>query len=323
MGNFHKYPSIANTNMEKGKEIMDKFASSKELAVVTEKLDGCNIQFIITKNSKEFQVASRTKILTDLDDLYNIWYFLNFETLQSKTVLAVLNELQKLVDYSESINTINIYGEYFGKGIQNNINYGEENYIYFFDLKINNKFVPPEEFYAYMRNIEQKMLTLGDEFSHFVAPIFSITTYEEALKFSINIPSKVSPSNDIVEGIVVRPYKTAYPWDVLKIKNKHQVGAHKNKIGDNKNVQKILAVFLAYGSQDFVDAYFVQTGIIRNEHEIIGFTKKLHKELFITMSIFEQEIYEEYNALKLSERKYIKREITKKIRNILFDIVKV
>ena len=321
MGSFIKYPKIVNYHFPESDFAVELAENSEELAIITEKIDGCNVQFVLRKGDPEIDVCSRSQVLGPEDDLYGLWDFLAFESLNAKTVLAVLHNLQKIIEDSLVIESINIYGEFFGPGIQNRINYGDEKKIYFFDMRINGKFVSPDEFYTYMRTIEGRLAKEEFVYDHFVAPILAVTPWEDAVSFDTSIQSKISPNQEIIEGIVIKPYKYHDFDRVLKIKNADILfsRAHRRDYSNAKKVLERCENARTSGLVPPMKQVFLDYGKIADETQVIRYTKEVMTELFKKIERSDKALFNRFNGLQAKEKKFIKKALTKNIRQALYE----
>lgn len=164
---FKKFLHIENIN------------NFKQCFVITEKIDGSNIQLIFDKG--EMKVASRNQLCDN---------FNNCDEILKK------EEYKKVIEYfieQSKENTYNLYGEIFSNDIQKNIKYGNLS-IRFFALAINNNYV---SFKALRENINNDDL---------VVPIIGFyDSIDKAL--SIEVEGRKSLlCDDICEGVIIQPY---------------------------------------------------------------------------------------------------------------------
>lgn len=220
MSDFISYPSIENFyNTKKVYKYRTKHPELETCKFVAfEKVDGANIQLLFTPG-QELKVGRRTDWLSKDSKFFDIW-----NTLE-KYKEAIVN-IQKWVD--EMNLSIKLYGELYGKGINNRVNYGPEQYICFFDLAIGGKDQAPSDLVVFLRYFGVENL---------IAPIVAkVNGIDEAIKLSPTFESKltpvshleqVDPKPNIAEGLVIRPYTLNVKYDedksnsnfMLKIKD--------------------------------------------------------------------------------------------------------
>ncbi|GGC74741.1 RNA ligase family protein [Enterococcus wangshanyuanii] len=105
--NFMKYPSLVN-HYAIGKEhcIANKL---DELWYSTEKIHVANASIVINRNGEQ-GLAKRTSLITDDDK--------QFSALKLVIPDTVYESIAKIFEYHPSIDYLNVYGEYFGNGVQ-------------------------------------------------------------------------------------------------------------------------------------------------------------------------------------------------------------
>ena len=177
---FLKYPSIENTYQTKHiNKHLEYHPQCKEVDYVIQvKYDGSNIQFVF-EPFKSMRIAKRSCLISDND---------NFNGIHD-----ILPKYQYLIDYlqeycnAKNVN-VNLFGEIYGKGIQNRINYGDGKYLSFFDISINDeilRYKDAREEFPYITEV-------------FWVPIVGIVHYQDI--FEVEVPEGH-------EGIVFKPYE--------------------------------------------------------------------------------------------------------------------
>lgn len=199
---FNKYKSIENTYREK--YINDKLKWHPQYAtckyIATEKIHGSNFQVGLTLDPDSGTVSisygSRTTWLTE----ENEGEFYNFREVTDR------EDFQELIEnfcvYMREMDILNLrlYGELGGPGIQKGVYYGEDKFIVFFDIMIDDKYLPPNKFLDLMSQLD---------LFKFVVPVVRIyDSLEEALEFDIEtFESYYCPqANNIAEGVVIKPF---------------------------------------------------------------------------------------------------------------------
>jgi len=106
----------------------------------------------------------------------------------------------------KKLTEVTLYGEHAGPGVQKGVNYGTEKFVSFFDMKIEDKYLTPFDFYALMD---------GFGFRSLCVPIIKIfDTLDELLEYEVeNHITHVGVQEDENwwEGFVGKP------WDVIAL----------------------------------------------------------------------------------------------------------
>jgi hypothetical protein len=172
---FRRYSEIENSY---NKKFIDFFLEKcpelkNEMFFVLIKYDGCNCSFIFTPN-EAYKIAKRSNIIGD--NFYGI--------------LDVLPKYQHVIDYFQKLSNdsnieINLFGEFYGQGIQNRIDYGNKKLV-FYDIMVNGQFQP-------FGTIIPAFKKLG-----VCVDILGIFSFQNALDFDVeSIPN--------IEGVIIKP----------------------------------------------------------------------------------------------------------------------
>lgn len=254
---FQKYPKIMNHYHNKQlQEHLEYNPSCKDALYVCQiKYDGSNISFCFTPN-EEMRIAKRSGLIGKYD---------NFNG-----VLDIIDQYQEVIDHFQSVANfgdfnIILYGEIFGKGIQNRINYGDGKYIRFFDIRMNDKKLTFEE--------------IQDNFiwdiikPYWVEHVGSTFTLDQALQVEV-------PEGH--EGIVIKPYNRVESTDrLLYIKKKNPEFEEKMKSNKSKKKQKevdpevehLKELFLEYINHNRLKSVFSKEGEISKPEQIGEYIK--------------------------------------------------
>ena len=249
---------------------------SDETYILQEKIHGCNISWVFEPN-ESFRIAKRSGFIKDGS-------FYNHEIMYKKydDIITLFKE------YVANTNcTLNVFGEWFGKGIQKGVDYGNEKQLLFFDVIKNDELLSPfemEDLFSFL-NIEDMLI-----------PNFGKTdSLQEALDTPIeNIITNVYPEGgSIIEGIVIKSYynkffefndiegpssklgKTFY----LKKKNekfKEIQKSKKKKIRSSKqpkHIEKLRNDFEEYVSENRLNNIFSKEGMIQTDNDIGKYIK--------------------------------------------------
>lgn len=250
---FQKYNSLINHYMEQ--VIHDAFMYNprlkKDKYIVYEKLDGSNVSFAITKDSVSY--CSREKTISN--DPTKVGFHGLGGILENYQ--GIINEIQKILKKSNETQLITLYGEFFGRGIQKRIDYGDEKRVLFYDVAIDGVIQPQFMFLELMK---------FHGYEDLICPIEGIyDTFEEAMAVANDMPSNLSPTEWIREGNVIKPY-TEYPTmgndKVFMVKNKNTKFSEKKpktplteeEIALMKEKEVINAKFVEYINSNRLDS---------------------------------------------------------------------
>ena len=204
---FKKYTSIENSYRTKFIDRFKSYIDNDTLFIVSEKLDGANIQILFQPNA-DMLVGKRSGFLNHEDSFFDIWNVLKkYET-----------ELDKLQTTSNLTGaTIRIFGELYGPGINKRIDYGDDKKIAFFDAYVSNSLFQLSErlgsFYWTDSDDKETLLTqktfhafmLHMGLKHVLPPNLGLFhSLEEALNFDIETLQRAGKNGS--EGIVIQPY---------------------------------------------------------------------------------------------------------------------
>jgi len=262
---FKKYSSIKNSYDNKFiKRVIEHNPNiKKETFILTEKIDGSNIQIIFNPEGK-YAIGKRNSLIKPDENFNDIWNVL-------KKYNNELKIIQNWVDRNEI--PIRIYGEIFGHGIMKRIDYGEDKYILFFDIEKNNEIIPQKEFFKFFDEIKLSYMTV---------PIISkINGIDNALNFNVeNIKSKIlNKEYNFIEGVVIKPYNNVYHdyhGIIFYLKKKTEKFAEVSKSKHIKKdkpimrneVENIKSIFNTYINENRVKSIFSKVGEIQDMSEI-------------------------------------------------------
>lgn len=274
------FKSYTEIEQDRKKYIEEVLIQNPELETETfsiqEKLDGSNIQFIFTPNEK-LHIASKTHILEENEKFYDIFNVIE------KYLNMQNSNLQNIFDYFYSLskqkqNVIRLYGELYGgkargSGINplaknKQIRYSSEKMISFFDMVINDEYLPTK----IVREYFEKLNSLS-----YLAPQLAIIKgFQNALNFDINIPSRINPvEGNLIEGIVIKSYNKVYYNKYnriiyIKKKNSMFLERHTNRIKKEipENIKEYQEIFKEYLTQTRVNTIISKFGEIKSKKEI-------------------------------------------------------
>lgn len=311
---FHKWPSIENSYQKK---YIDKWLSKfpeleYEKYIITEKLHGANIQFIIKSNY--FNIATRNRILKKDEDFYGIW-----DTIPDYNF--IIEGLQRLLKDTEYIN---IYGELFGSGIQKGVDYGPQKQIRFFGMRTNGRLWCPVDFFTFQFNVYPFYPLLLSSMSSFSVPVITFnSSLSDALNFDVeNLISRQYPTEgNMAEGIVIVPqrlYTNGQSYFMLKKKSdKFQEKQKERKtVKQFSNLSSELLQlkndFMEYINENRIESVFSKEGEIENIEDLGKYIK-----LVLNDAIEDFEKDYDISHLNKNDRKLIFKDVGKQIANFL------
>jgi Rnl2 family RNA ligase len=184
-----KYPSMIGERHEESISYLRSypaFADAKWMA--TEKIDGSN--FSVRFDREGVKLFSRTQEITSAE----------FNGLQRILLPILFQPWAKALHAAvpKNYESVTLFGEIFGAGINKRVYYGKSKYVRFFDILIND-----EVFQSYS-TLQTLAIPAG-----YLAPVLATDlTLEEALAFTFNEDSRLTPANypgqNIAEGAVLR-----------------------------------------------------------------------------------------------------------------------
>ena len=262
MSNHIRWPKIHNSYQQK---FIDRFLSEfpeleDEVYVILEKLHGSNLNISFTPH-EPWKVGKRTAFLKDDEKFFRIHEVLpEYE--------PIFETIQESVD--DSGNTIRLFGEFCGPGIQKGVNYGERKRIFFFGYMINDELQPWVWFtiFADSHGLWEK---------HIVPVVALVKGLNEAIAYDTEFLSRLNPiEGNLCEGIVIQPFKKAYTNRggkrfMLKAKNEKFMEKAKEKKppspGDPE-VQRLNAEFKLYITDNRLQGIFSKHGEIEEPQQI-------------------------------------------------------
>jgi len=220
MNNFKKYTKITNHyNVPMGR-LMGIPNYHKTSWIITEKLDGANFSVIITKDNIQF--ASRNRVLDENESFFN-W----------QEVMGRYREQLMTFTYwmlNNGYESMHIYGELFGAGVQKRIHYRDDQDFRIFDMRLNGEYIPVGE--------TIKILMDTDTTDMFVPIVTYKNTLQEALEVSPE-GLKVEGVGREVEGFVIAPYDELLYLDLYTpVRIKHKTKAFCDKMNVKAKVRK-------------------------------------------------------------------------------------
>jgi Rnl2 family RNA ligase len=260
---FKRYNSIENSYQ--GKYInrwLDKQPELKtETYVITEKIDGANIQ-IYFEPGKEYKVGKRSCFIERDSDFFDI-----------KNILPQFEEefknVQQVVDRTNR--SVRLYGELYGEGVQKRVNYSDKKSLVFFDVEEDGVLRDPN-------SANHFLMIFGLPMVPFITTKKGIV---EALEISETFNTLLNPiEGNIAEGLVIRPYyKNYHNVDELFILKKKSAKFSEKENKDitaktfNEGTFKYNQLFRGYITENRVLSVFSKHGPITEIKQLGNYIK--------------------------------------------------
>jgi len=297
---FKKYPSLTNHYQNKDINYFEmKFGDEmkKVTWTLSEKIHGANFSILFQPQAKPEWFSRNNKITGD--------NFYNCEELIEEYVFAKLPIIQQFSTKTKQ--TVRLYGELYGPGIQKGVEYGNERGIKFFDMMVNDQFISQQAFEDFF-------------FDHFLGSMLvpllgRVPTLQDAINLDTRFNSKLSDKTDnIVEGVVIKPFEKVLvdaQGSLFYIKKKNDEFKEKQKVKKirtvtnyTEEVNEYRAIFLSYINKNRVESVFSKEGEISSFKEIGKYISLIHKD---ALDDFKLDHDENFLIAKFTkqERKYI------------------
>jgi len=182
---FIKYNTIEDVSNIKAVQRVSTRSEPNEVFVVTEKIDGANIQLFF--HDGEMTLGRRNGWLKPGEGFFDVDAALNYISHAIDILMAFHKQQQ---------NQLRVYGELFGSNVIHRIKYGSISRILFFDMYIGDRQLCFNEF-------KDTMSSLG--LQNLVVPVIQTCSFNEALVFNPEDTLSCCAENDYIEGVVIRP----------------------------------------------------------------------------------------------------------------------
>lgn len=288
---FKKFPSLTNHYQEKDISRFLECVNGDVTWSVTEKLDGANISFLL-KPGDPIRYFSRNQEITG-ESFYGA----------GDLFATIIDRLSDVVIGSESIR---LFGELFGAGIQKRVDYGTEKRILFYDMMIDDLLISQKECQELAEDLKLSDL--------FVEELGWYQGFQTAMEFNTKINTNYGPKKDpmnMVEGVVIKPWNRVIfspAGSVFYIKKKNEEFADKMKREPRERrtysdaVENLRDEFLSYVNDNTVQSVFSKEGEIQGSKEIGKYISLIIKD---AMETFDRENEGHPDDFEKDERKYI------------------
>lgn len=267
---FKEYPHIENSYQSKEIEwLLQNRPEARNIQwVVEEKINGCNMQIYVTP-AGDVQFGSRNRMLPESEDHYGfkVWIQERFQV-----------QLTALIEFSKKLKLpIRIYGEFFGPKICKGVEYGKEKRFIMFGLMVNNQMVDQHEFYNIMFQLQMMGL--------YILPKQVCNSLQEALDYNPRFNSEYSPTKDLAEGVVIKPFKTViYDQHNSPIYYKNKIDEFKEKQrAPSEKVQNDPAkgILLPYWNENRLNSCYSKLGKIQFKTDIGKYMNHIMQDICV------------------------------------------
>lgn len=294
---FVKYPSIDNSYHEK---IIQKHFEyhpiAKECSYVYQlKLDGSNIQFIFEPDGT-WKIAKRSQVLAPDENFNGVLTLLETDPYGIGDVINYFRN-RAIKDG----NSINLYGEIYGKGIQNRIDYGPGKHIRFFDIRVNG------ELLSYEEAAEQYGIIVQ---SAYWVPTFGYFSFHDVLNEEVPIGH---------EGIVIKQFNREGCERLLYLKKKAESFQERMKPKKKKDsgpedpqITEYRELFSPYVNRNRVLSVFSKEGEIDHPSKIGDYIKCVMQD-----SLGEFDSENDTSHIDKKHKKVVHKEMSREVAKIL------
>ena len=319
---FIKFPSIDN-HYQQG--VINRWSVRyPELPlskfIVSEKLDGSNMQVCITADDIKF--ASRNRTLGDDESFFDYHSVL----LNNSATHQILKDFQEHLKHQPDIDNIYIYGEIYGVGVQKRIDYGDNKDFKAFEMRINGDLISIGEALDLMdylnitRDFWVPILGIFDTFAEayaFETAVIGEDGEAVAIDTTIAIGNLGDGSYRGIEGVVIAPYDRVFAYDNLEGGQSVFRMKKKNKEFNDKMSVKTKVVEIFEGSDEYKELHAVWAGYFNDNRLQDLFSKEgkietpqqIGKYIPLMMNDVKEDFFKEHKdafiALTDKERKKI------------------
>jgi len=302
---FKKYPSLTNHYQDKDINYFEmKFGDEMRNVTWTlsEKIHGANTSILFSPAGSP-KWFSRNQEITGTN-------FYNCESVYEEYAFVNLRIIQKFVNQTNQ--SIRVFGELYGPGIQKGVHYGNHIGIKFYDMLVDDRFISQESFENFF---------FDHKLGSYVVPLIGrVPTLQDAIGLDTRFDSKLSDKTDnIVEGVVIKPFEKVFcdaQGSLFYIKKKNDEFKEKQKVKKirtetqyTEEVNKWHEEFLAYINKNRAESVFSKEGEISSYKDIGKYIPLIH-----------QDALEDFNK---DHDDFIKEEFTKQERKYIFNSSKV
>jgi Rnl2 family RNA ligase len=334
---FKKYPSLENhTNSKFIEKCFDTIARNEGTLVTEfvarEKIHGTNFSIIITPDS--ISAAKRSGPITETEK------FFGYEDLMAELddiFVNVQNLMKGRIAVGEEWNSIQIFGEYAGGGIQKEVDYGNKSF-YVFDVLLDAPGAGISN--GWMK--DNDVQSFCDFHGLKIAPLIARGTLKELLQLPVEFDSIVpsltwdnmysqheqpEPKDNVAEGLVIKPNTPMWLDNGSRLAIKYKTDAFKEK---GKGKAPKIPVPLPLGDVAILNQFseYSTAARVRNVCSHIGEidAKQFGKVLGLTMKDIFEEAEREGVTIKNAEmpsklKGELQKIVSETIREIWIDLI--
>ena len=263
--------------------------------VITEKLHGSNVSFHF-KAGQPMCVARRNGMLAPDEDFYGVRELIH-------KYQDGFDAMQKMAEGADD--TIRIYGEIFGPGVQKGVDYGDEKRIAFFGIKRFDMLFP---FDVFLSMLPGTLMTVP-----IVATSISL---QDALDFDIGFTSLVG--NSLCEGIVIQPRCVVLEDNhgspfLLKKKNEEFAEVEKQERVIDEAVNSLQQEIGNYVTAARLGSIFSKEGEISSPKQIGSYIKLMIEDVSVDFA----KDYQEFADMDKGQQGQVLKVVGKLTANLL------
>lgn len=266
---FVEYPHIENTYQAQAIEhfLAAHPDAAHDYWVVEEKINGTNMQINIDPQGN-VELCSRGRVLPENEDHYGFKEFI-------KTKFA--DQMMILKEYAIThCMHVRLYGEFFGPKICKGVDYGKEKRLIFFGMMINEKYQSQREFYD-----ELVLMGLTD---YLIRNLGVQPCLTDALNYDTERSSWYSPTMDMCEGVVIKPFANVYLDDhgkAIYFKKKNEQFWEKQHVPKEPKPQGVPAegILLPYLNANRIQSCYSKLGPIKDKAQIGDYMKAIRDDI--------------------------------------------
>jgi Rnl2 family RNA ligase len=306
---FKRYSSIENSDRT---DWIEQFRKNCDVDIfnipyiITEKIDGANIQFMISSDKEEeIVVCKRNSPLKKGEDFYDVW-----SVIEKEPYSIVLRSFK---DWAIKENKqVRLFGELHGPLINKRINYGDNQQIKFFDIYVDDVLLSQKDFCYLFFDVGLTHVRFVDLF---LSPKdFNVSpNLASALNFDLDFLENI-------EGVIIQPYN-----QVIRARSGERFILKKKAAAYCEKIKKPLR---GPSSRDFIDDLNDQFKSYITENRVLSVISKngemkkrdeLGKYIAFVLNDAIEEFEKDHEEVAKIEKKELKRvyNVGKMIANLL------
>lgn len=299
---FIKYNSIENSYRDRFISYVREVADYANGWQITEKVHGSNFSFWY--DGVELRVASRNQFVDGT--------FFSCQEVVDRYSGAVMDIFIQL-GLNSVENTLTIFGELFGQGIQKGVDYIGGKDFAVFDIMVDGEYLPTKQ-------VEK----LAAEYDFYHVPILAyVDTLDEALAFNPLFETKINPKEEnFAEGVVIKPNKPLFLTSGARVIIKNKTEAFKENNSPKKKSTRVELTGEDADQYSELSAYLTESRLhsvsSKREYGIKDFGKLLQDMLNDMIADYERDANDTITKIV---RKETGRDVANLIRENFQNIV--